>query len=182
MPKRIHLQPYLTEHELYSRYRHARDPVERSRWQFLWLLARGLTATTIAQVTGYSAYWIGQIARRYNAAGPDGIRDRRRQVRGGQGLLTQEQRSALRSALAEPHPAGDQWCGRTVAAWMSARLERSVSRQAAWRALRQIGARFLKPRPRHIQADPMAQAAFKARLRPLLREVATAFPHSIVEL
>ncbi len=28
----------------------------------------------------------------------------------------------------------------------------------------------------------MAQAAFKARLRPLLREVATAFPHSTVEL
>jgi transposase len=28
----------------------------------------------------------------------------------------------------------------------------------------------------------VAQAAFKARLRPLLREIATAFPHSIVEL
>src|SRR5262249_46235233 len=50
------------------------------------------------------------------------------------------------------------------------------------RALQQLGARFLQPRPRHVQADPVAQAAFKARLRPLLREVATAFPHSIVEM
>ena len=66
MPRRIRLQPYLTEHELHERYRQAHDSVERSRWHFLWLLARGLTATAIAHVTGYSAYWIGQIARRYN--------------------------------------------------------------------------------------------------------------------
>ena len=65
MPKRIRLSPYLTDHELHKRYRHSLDPVERSRWQFLWLLARGLTAMAIARVTGYSAYWIGQIARRF---------------------------------------------------------------------------------------------------------------------
>jgi transposase len=33
-----------------------------------------------------------------------------------------------------------------------------------------------------VQTDPVAQAAFKARLRPLLREVAVAFPHASVEL
>jgi transposase len=125
---------------------------------------------------------MGQIARRFNVAGPDAIRDRRRHARGGQGLLTQEQQRALRATLAEPHPADDHWCGRTVADWMSTRLGRIIGRQSGWRALRQIGAHFLKPRPRHVQADPVAQAAFKARLRPLLREVATAFPHSTVEL
>jgi hypothetical protein len=73
MPRRIRLipyLPYLSDYELQERYRLAHDPVARSRWHFLWLLARGLTATAIARVTGYSAYWIGQIARRYNAAGP----------------------------------------------------------------------------------------------------------------
>jgi Homeodomain-like domain-containing protein len=70
MPKRIRLPLYLTDHELHEHYRQAHDPVERSHWHFLWLLARGLTATAIARVTGYSAYWIGQIARRYNRAGP----------------------------------------------------------------------------------------------------------------
>jgi hypothetical protein len=44
MPRRIRLYPYLTEHELHERYRQTHDPVERSRWQFLWLLARVLTA------------------------------------------------------------------------------------------------------------------------------------------
>src|SRR6185437_6801009 len=136
MPKRIRLQPYLTDLELHERYRQAHDPVERSRWHFLWLLARGLTATAIARVTGYSAYWIGQIARRYNTVGPDGVRDQRRHTRVRHSLLSQEPYAALRTALAEPHPAGDHWCGRTVAAWMNKHLGWNVSRQAAWRALR----------------------------------------------
>jgi hypothetical protein len=48
MPRRIRLQPYLTNQELHERYRQTHDPVERSRWQFLWRLARGLTATAVA--------------------------------------------------------------------------------------------------------------------------------------
>src|SRR5207237_1035640 len=50
--------------ELEAHHCRSRDLVERSRWHFLWLLACGLTATAAADVTGYSAYWIGQIARR----------------------------------------------------------------------------------------------------------------------
>jgi transposase len=150
MPRRIYLHPHLTDHDLHERYRHAHNSVERSRWQFLWLLARGLTATAIAHVTGYSAYWIGQIARRYNLAGADAVRDQRRPGRARQPLLTAEHQAtlptALATALAIAHPAGDHWCGRTVATWMSTHLGRHVSRQAGWRVLRQIGARFLTPR------------------------------------
>jgi hypothetical protein len=73
MPRRIHLKPHLTDDELHDRYRRADDPVERSHWHFLWLLASGMTATAVAAVAGYSAYWIGHIARRYNANGPDGM-------------------------------------------------------------------------------------------------------------
>jgi hypothetical protein len=74
MPRRIRLHPDLTDRVLHERRRQTHDPVERGRWRFLWLLARGVTATTIAQVTGYSACWIGQIPRRHNMAGPDGAR------------------------------------------------------------------------------------------------------------
>lgn len=38
------------------------------------------------------------------------------------------------------------------------------------------------PRPRHVRADPQAQADFMQRLRPLLRAVATAFPQATIEL
>jgi hypothetical protein len=84
--------------------------------------------------TGYSACWIGQIARRYNTAGPGVVRDQRPQARARHLLLTDERYVPLRTALAEAPPAGEHWCGRMVAAWMSAHLGRNVSRQAAWRA------------------------------------------------
>jgi transposase len=172
MPKRIHLHPHLTDHELHERYRQADDPVERSRWHFLWLLARGLTASAIARVTGYSAYWIGQIARRNNRDGPDGVQDRRHCTRTRRPCLSSARLLELRQALASPPPEVDRWCGRTVARWMAERLGRHVSRQLGWRYLRRLGARWLHPRPRHVRADPAAQAEFKAHLRPLLRQVA----------
>ena len=156
--------------------------MERSHWHFLWLLARGFTAKAIAHITGYSAYWIGQTARRYNARGPDAVKDQRRLTPPHRQLLTTALHDELRAALGCPAPHHDSWNGRTVAAWIAERLGRPICRQMGWVYLRRLGARFLKPRPRHVQADSTAQASFKARLRPLLREVATAFPHSVVEL
>ena len=183
MPRRIHLQPYLTDVELQKRYRAAADPVERSHWHFLWLLAGGMTATAGAAVTSYySAYWIGHIVRRYNADGPEGMWVRRHTMCAGRPDLPFPQLGELGTAVAGPHPEGDRWCGRTVATWLSRRLGRSVSQQLGWRYLRRLGARWLKPRSRHVHADAVAQAEFKAHLRPLLRQVATAFPHASVEL
>jgi transposase len=182
MPRRIRLEPHLTNDELHDRYRHAADPVERSHWHFLWLLAGGITATAVAAVTGYSAYWIGQIARRYNTGGPDSMRDRRHAACAGRPDLPASQLPELGAAVAGPHPDGDRWCGRTVAQWLAERLGRRVSRQLGWRSLRRLGARWLKPWPRHVRADPHAQADFKQQLRPLLRDVATAIPQATVEL
>ena len=54
------------------------EPHERSWWQILWQLARGQTATQIAETTAYSRYWIGQIARRYNQLDPTGTLPRLR--------------------------------------------------------------------------------------------------------
>jgi hypothetical protein len=69
MPRRIRLEPHVAVDELERRYRAAKEPHERSWWQILWLLARGHTALEVAESTGYSRYWIGQIARRYNVSG-----------------------------------------------------------------------------------------------------------------
>jgi transposase len=161
MARRILLEPHLTIEELEGSYRSTREPVERSRWHFLWLLARGLTATVIASITGYSAYWIGRIARRYNEHGPEGVKDLRHQSRPSTPLLSASQQDELAAALAAGSaPEGDRWCGwgRTVAAWISQRLGRRVGRQLGWAYLRHLGARLRVPRPRHVRADPRAQA------------------------
>src|SRR5260370_28284462 len=77
MSRRIHLEPDLSVDELERRYRAAKEPNERTWWQLLWLLAQGRTATELSAVTGYRAYWIGQIAKRYNKEGPAGVVNRR---------------------------------------------------------------------------------------------------------
>ncbi len=183
MARRISLEPHLTIEELEARYRSTKDPIERSRWHFLWLLARGLTAKVIASITGYSAYWIGHIARRYNEHGPDGVKDRRHQSRPSTPLLKAMQQDELVAALAAGGaPEGERWSGRTVAAWISQRLGRRVGRQLGWVYLRRLGARLRVPRPRHVQADPQAQKDFRQHLRPLLRAVATAYSQPTVEL
>jgi transposase len=183
MARRISLAPHLSVEDLQERSRGTKVPLERSRWHFLWLLARGLTAKVIASITGYSAYWIGRIARRYNQHGPSGVKDLRHQSRPSVPHLSASQQDELAAALtAGSAPEGERWSGRTVADWMSQRLGRRVGRQLGWVYLRRLGARLRVPRPRHVQADPQAQADFKQQLRPLLRAVATAFPHASVEL
>jgi hypothetical protein len=116
MARCISLEPHLTTDELEGRYRSTKDPVERSRWHFLWLLARGLTAKVVASITGYSAYWIGRIAQRYNERGPTGVKDQRHQSRPSVPLLSAAQQDELVAALAAGGaPEGERWSGRTVA-------------------------------------------------------------------
>ena len=71
MPKRTRVVAHLELDALETRYRQAHDPVARSHFQIVWLLAQGKTRTDVASVTGYSERWIGEIVRRYNAQGPD---------------------------------------------------------------------------------------------------------------
>jgi transposase len=183
MARRISLEPHLTIEELEGRYRSTKDPVERSRWHFLGLLARGLTAKLVTSIMGYSAYWMGRIARRYNEQGLEGVKDGRHQSRPSTPLLSVSQQDELVGALAAGEASeGECWSGRTVAAWISQRLGRRVGRQLGWTYLRRLGARLRVPRPRHVRADPQAQADFQQHLRPLLQQVATAFPYATVEL
>src|SRR3954468_20194137 len=72
------LAAHLSPAELGQRYRAARAPVERSHLQIVWLLSRGRSEREVARVTGYGRRWVGEVARRYEEGGPDGLGDRRR--------------------------------------------------------------------------------------------------------
>ena len=93
------LAPHLSVAELHGRYREAEDPVARSQWQMLWLLADGRPTAEVARVTGYTVRWVQEIARRYRA-GPQAIGDRRHTNPGAPPLLDAAQQTALRMALA----------------------------------------------------------------------------------
>src|SRR5258705_468302 len=112
MARRIHLRLDLSVDELERRYRAAKEPHERSWWQILWLLARGQLAKDIAASTGYSRYWIGQLAKRYNAEGAEGMRNRQytHSHRAAPLLAPEQLLSVRRFAAGSRHPAS----GRTV--------------------------------------------------------------------
>src|SRR5262249_41503962 len=136
MPKYVTLTPHLRTTELEKRYRSAQEPHERSWWQILWLLSRGQTARQVALSTGYSPYWIGQLAKRYNREGPTGMRNRARLTSHRQApLLSPQRQEELRQALGGPPPGGTphvRWSGRQVADWMSERLGRPVAVQRGY--------------------------------------------------
>jgi transposase len=172
MARRIKLTTKLQVDELEARYRRASEGMERSHWQIIWLLAQGHPAYQVAQMTGYSAYWIGQVARRFNEEGAEGLVNHRKISRPSPLALlsTPEQLAELRAALAGPAPQHDVWNSRTVAAWLSARAGRPVSTHAALRYLRLLDFTPQTPRPRHAKAaSPAEQTVFKKNWRPRRR-------------
>src|SRR3954447_10126293 len=115
------LAAHLSPAELGQRYRAARSPVERSHLQIVWLLSRGRSEREVAQVTGYGRRWVGEVARRCEGDGRDGLGDGRRGNAGARPLRGAEGEAALRAALAEPPADGGLGPGPKVAAWMGAR-------------------------------------------------------------
>jgi len=79
MPKRITIAPHLSQEELESRYRQAKDPIERSHYQIIWLLACGRPTEEVAAITSYSRHWIYELVWGYNRVGPETLGDGRHQ-------------------------------------------------------------------------------------------------------
>src|SRR3954453_10715040 len=150
-----------------QRYRAARSPVERSPLQIVWLPSQGRSEREVARVTGHGRRWVGEVTRRYDEAGPDGLGDRRRGNVGARPLLGAEDEAALRAALAGPPSDGGLWTGPEVAAWMPTRLRRKGRPQRGGEYLRKLGYRRRLPRPRHAKAaSSEEQAAYKKAGRP----------------
>ena len=149
------LAAHLSPAELGQRYRAAGSPIERSHLQIVWLLSQGRDEREVARVTGYGRRWVGEIVRRYDEAGPDGLGDRRRGNAGARPLLDAEGEAALRAAPADPPADGGLWTGPKVAA----RLGREVWPQRGWDYLRKLGRSPQVPRPRHAKAASREEQA-----------------------
>ncbi|MFN8592054.1 MAG: helix-turn-helix domain-containing protein [Thermomicrobiales bacterium] len=153
------IPPHLPVDELDRRYRRAKDPVARSQWQIVWLLARGDPTAAVAASTGYSATWIREVARRYREEGPGGIGDRRHANPGAPPLLDATQQEELRAALGGPAPDGGLWSGRG-----GRRGSRPpLADRSTWPGVEAAPPRLhpAAPRPRETRADPEAQEGFK---------------------
>jgi transposase len=169
MPKKIKLEPHRDSKELENRYRKAKDPVLRSHHQIVWLISEGKTTTQVMEVTGYSRGWIQQLARRYNAFGPQALGDRRHRNPGARerALLSAEQQEELQEALMKPPPDGGMWNSPKVGEWIERRTGHVVShkKQRGWEYLKRLGNSPKVPRPHHRKANNTEQEAFKKSSR-----------------
>lgn len=165
MPKTIRLESHLTSEALEDRYRKARDPILRSHYQILWLISEGRTTRQVMEVSGYSRGWIQQLARRYNAFGPEALGDRRHSNPGAKerALLNADQQEELREALLKPPPDGGMWNSRKVGEWIERRSGKALRRkkQSGWEYMKRLGNSSKVPRPHHARADSHEQEAFK---------------------
>ena len=163
MSRSLPLADHLTPDQIDARYRACSHPTERARWQVIRLKTQHRTADDIAAVTGYTSRWVRVIIHRYNAGGPDALRDRRREHPGAPALLDAEQQAALDAALSRGvAPDGGPWNGPKVARWIERATGRErVHDQRGWEWLVRLGFTSQTPRPAHQGADPAAQAAFK---------------------
>ena len=79
MPKRISIEPHLSLEELEKRYRQAKDPVERSHYQIIWLLASGRSSQEVSEIISYSLSWIYELVWGYKSIRPESLGDKRRE-------------------------------------------------------------------------------------------------------
>lgn len=168
MPKRLELSPHASTEELEHRYRKAKDPVERSHRQIVWLLSEDRTTREVCEVTGYSPGWVRQVAHRYNEWGVEGLGDRRHGNPGARerALLDETGEAELREALCGPPPGGGMWSGPKVARWIEQRNGlQKVHVQRGFEYLRKVGMSPQVPRPSNVRADPEEREAFKKVLR-----------------
>lgn len=164
MPKRLELSPHASTEELERRYRKAKDPVERSHHQIVWLLSEGKTTGEVCEVTGYSPGWVRQIVRRYNERGVEGLGDRRHSNPGAKerALLDEAGEAELLEALQGPPPGGGMWSGPKVARWIAQRNDlEKVHVQRGFEYLRKLRYSPQVPRPSNASADTSEQEAFR---------------------
>lgn len=129
--------PHQTSAELEHAYRTAQRPVERSRWQILWLKSKGKSIAEIMEATGYSRSTISVLISKYNAGGPDAVRDKRQDNR-SEPALNIEQQKKLAQILAEAPPTGGIWTSAKVQEYVREHFNVHITQPCAWGYLKRL--------------------------------------------
>jgi transposase len=160
--KRIELIAHHSLGELEAGYRGSADPIERSHWHIVWLYKQHRKAEVVAGMVAYSPGWVRAVVKRYNELGEEGLKDLRHDNPGNARILNEQQEAALVEALAKEAEGLGLWTGPKVAAWMSKKIKRKVSKVTGWSYLVRLGYSLQVPRPHHRDgASPQEREGFK---------------------
>ena len=166
------IMAHLSSFELEARYEAAADPVAKSHFHALWLLASGYEDEEVAELLSFSPRWVRELSRRYNEGGPAALGDQRMHNGTKPTILTPEALAALRERIKTAPDDGGLWTGPKIARWLATfHGRKAVHDQRGWDALVAIGYSLQQPRPRHPEAATEAdRAALKKNSRPRRRK------------
>lgn len=160
MAGRMHLDWHHTAAELEQRYRTERNPVLVPRWQALWLLCQGRRISEVAAIVGRGVstlwVWVGW----YRDGGLEAVAGHPRGFGRPPEPLTAAQQTALREEALAGHFASQA----DARLWLEEQGGPALSRGQMARQFHLLGLRRKVPRPRSVNANPAAQAAFKKGL------------------
>jgi transposase len=148
--------------------RRSRDAAQARRLLALAAIYEGASRTEAARIGTVTLQIVRDWVVRFNAAGPDGLVDRK--PAGSPPRLTDAHRAALAKTIeAGPIPASHgvvRWRLIDLGQWLWEEFRVSVSKQTLSRELRAMGYRKLSARPRH---HAQAEGAIDLFKRPSLR-------------
>ena len=148
--------------------RHSKDGAQTRRLLALAAIYDGASRTEAARIGGVTLQIVRDWVVKFNAAGPDGLIDRK--APGQPSILNATHRAALVEAIERgPMPAVHgvvRWRIVDLAQMVWDDFSLSVSRPTLSRELRALGYRKLSARPRHHAQDPDAIEAFKKGASP----------------
>lgn len=134
--------------------------MERRRSQLLALLAEGRSYADALSVTQYSYQGADKVIDAYNERGLDAVQDLRHQNQGAPTLLTDAELLWLGQAV---RVEGEPWSGERVQQELAREFGKEVHLSRCYEFLDAVGYSQQQPRPRHVEADPIAQEEFKKR-------------------
>ena len=143
--------------------RNSKDGPQARRLLALAAIYEGATRTEAARIGGVTLQIVRDWVVKFNALGPEGLRDRK--PPGRPAKLTGAHRAALATQIDEgPIPAVQgvvRWRLVDLIQWLWEEFRLSISKQTLSRELRAMGYRKLSARPRHHEKSEAALAAFK---------------------
>ena len=149
--------PADTAAALHARYRAEPVAEVRTRLPALWLVRRGETPTAVAAVVGVERSSVQRWLRWCREGGLTAVRSRRRGGPGKPSFLTQDQERQLVAEAVKGLFATAQ----AVRDWIEEQFGVAYTRDSLYTLLPRLGIRLKVPRPRHTNAAPRAQEAWK---------------------
>lgn len=147
---------------LLNRARRESRPKVARRLQVVVLAQKGLPGAKVADLTGESERTVRRWVCRYNRGGIEGLADRPRP--GQPTKLARDREAAFRQRLgAGPTEADGRSVlhGRDIQRILAEEFQALYTLSGVYQLLHRLGYSWLMPRPRHENAAPEAQEAFK---------------------